>query len=106
MGKDRRTKISTFIAVIAYLNFVLTQFDISLIEGSPKLMFVYKLISAIVAGLAWANSHYFNQNFTEEGLIGTGMTRQMKLEQSEDYIGEKFYTEEEYEEEEGGEEDE
>lgn len=107
MGKDTRTKISTIVAIVAYLNFVLSQFDTSMFEGNPKLMVAYKIISALVAGVAWMNSHYYNQNFTEAGLRGTDYTRQIKREQSEDYIGERFYTDEEGNLEwEGGEEDE
>jgi hypothetical protein len=36
---------------------------------------------------------YFNNDYTEEARIGTGITRQLKAEQKEDYIGDYFFTE-------------
>ena len=35
---------------------------------------------------------YYNNDYTEEACIGTGITRQLKAENSEDYIGDKFFT--------------
>ena len=37
---------------------------------------------------------YYNQNYTEEACIGTGITRQLKAEKNSDYAGEYFYSEE------------
>lgn len=48
---------------------------------------------------------YYNNDYSEEACIGTGITRQMKAEKKDDYIGERFFDENE-EEIEAGEEDE
>ena len=50
---------------------------------------------------------YYNNDFTEEATIGTGLTRQLKAEKAKGYIGDYFYTEnEEVEADEEAEEDE
>ena len=41
---------------------------------------------------------YYNNDYTEEACIGTGVTRQMKAEKEEGYVGDFFYTDEEEEE--------
>ena len=52
----------------------------------------------VLSGLAVdAITTYFNNDFTEEGAIGTGITRQMKKEKEEGYIGEVFFDDEEEE---------
>lgn len=37
---------------------------------------------------------YYNNDYTEEACIGTGITRQLKAEKDEDYIGDYFFDEE------------
>lgn len=44
---------------------------------------------------------YYNNDYTEEACIGTGVTRQLKAEKQDGYIGDYFFTEQE-----GGDEDE
>lgn len=78
IGKNLRTKISTIIAIGAYLNLCLSHFDPSIIAGNEKAVKVYQILSFIFAFCAWANSHYFNQDFTVEGDAGTKLTRDMK----------------------------
>lgn len=85
---DLRTKISTIIAAIAYINGVFAMFymnvlqglDITILEGHPTAQKIYAIVSALGAGAAWLNSHYFNQNFTPEGIMGTEHTRSLKRE--------------------------
>lgn len=62
-------------------------------------------IKLIVALLAITYTGWKNHDFTEEACIGTGLTRQLKAEQDPDYIGEKFFTDEEEEEVEEDEQD-
>ena len=47
---------------------------------------------------------YYNNDYTEEAAIGTGVTRQLKAERDELYVGDYFYTEEDDDEEEDDEE--
>jgi len=77
---DLRTRISTIIAAIAYANVIFAQFDPAVLEGYPKLQMIYQVFSMVFAGAAWLNSHYFNQNFTPEGIMGTEHTRSLKRE--------------------------
>lgn len=83
---DLRTKISTVLAAIAYVNGVFAMFymtvlqniDVSILEGHPTIQKWYAIISAIGMGAIWLNSHYFNQNFTPEGVMGTALTHDLK----------------------------
>lgn len=50
-------------------------------------------IKLIVALLAITYTAWKNHDFTEEACIGTGVTRQLKAEQKDEYHGEKFYDE-------------
>ena len=83
LGIDLRTKISTIIAIGAYLNMLLATFDPSIIADNETAMRVYQILSAIFALCAWINSHYYNQNYTPEGMTGTLMTRSMKPKRNE-----------------------
>lgn len=49
-------------------------------------------IKLIVALLAITYTGWKNHDFTEEACIGTGITRQLKAEKRDDYIGDYFYT--------------
>lgn len=60
-------------------------------------------IKLIVALLAITYTGWKNHDFTEEACIGTGITRQLKAEKRDDYIGDYFYT---LDDEEVGDEDE
>ena len=63
-------------------------------------------IKLIVAILAIIYTGWKNHDFTEEACIGTGITRQLKAEKRDDYVGDYFYTEDDEEIEEVGEDDE
>ena len=59
---------------------------------------VYRIVSYIFTVAAAAIAFWYNNDFTEEACIGTGITRQLKAEKKENYFGDFFYTEEEEEE--------
>ena len=73
-----RTIISTIVSALAFGNLIISEIDIGILDGHPTAQAVYKVLSFIFAGAAWLNSHYFNQDFTEEGCEGTGHTRYLK----------------------------
>lgn len=98
---NKGTKIRTVLAVLTTINTVLAVTDIAQF-GNEKLNLAYKIVSVIVNALVVGINTYYNNDFTEEACIGTGVTRQLKAEQNEDYIGEYFFTEPT----EGGDEDE
>lgn len=71
--------------------------------GSHTVNVVYKVISTALTIIVGAIALYYNNDFTEEACIGTGVTRQLKAEKRDDYIGDYFYT---LDDEEVGDEDE
>jgi hypothetical protein len=91
IGMDAETRKQTIIAFITAVVDFLSAFHI--IEFTDEqVQAVYKLVLVVVTAFVWAYySHYKNNNFTEEGCIGTGVTRQLKREKEKDYAGEIFY---------------
>jgi MinD superfamily P-loop ATPase len=89
---NKGTKIRTLLAVLTTINTVLAVTDITQF-GSEKLNLAYKVASVIVNALVVGINTYFNQDYTEEACVGTAITRQLKAEKREDYIGEYFFTE-------------
>ena len=77
-GIDLRTKISTLIAIGAYLNMMLATFDPSIIADNPTAMRIYQIVSAVLAFCAWVNSHYYNQNYSPEAMVATIKLRDAK----------------------------
>ena len=52
-------------------------------------------IKLIVALLAITYTWWKNHDFTEEACVGTGITRQLKAEKKDGYIGDYFYSDDE-----------
>lgn len=77
IGKNLRTKISTLVAIGAYLNMLLATFDPSVIADNEVAVRVYQFLSAVLTLCAWINSHYYNQDFT---VISDSHTKQMREE--------------------------
>lgn len=92
LGMNSETRERTILAIIMAIVDFLSAFNI--IEFTDaQIQAIYKLVLVIVTAIVWAYcSHYKNNDYTEAGTIGTGITRQIKLEQDKDYIGERFYT--------------
>ena len=66
--------------------------------GNETANTVYRIVSYIFMVLAAAITFWYNNDFTEEACIGTGITRQLKAEKQDGYVGDFFYTDEEEEE--------
>lgn len=49
-------------------------------------------IKLVVALLAITYTGWKNHDFTEEACLGTGITRQLKAEKQDGYIGDYFYS--------------
>lgn len=79
LGQNLRTKISTIVAIGAYLNMVLATFDPSVIADNPTAIKVYQWASMLFALCAWINSHYYNQDFTPIMDAHTKLGRQEKI---------------------------
>lgn len=75
-----RTKLATIAAVVTFANMCVAGFNESVLDGYPTAQAWYKFISAGLAAMSWAFSHYYNQDFTEEGCLGTGYTQYLKAQ--------------------------
>lgn len=91
---NKGTKIRTILFAIACVNQAIVSVgDVDF--GSHAVNVAYKVISTTLTIIVGAIALYYNNDFSEEACIGTGLTRQLKAEQSEDYVGDYFYDEEE-----------
>lgn len=96
------TIIRTILVIATSLNTALMATDITGFS-SPTLDFIYKVASVVLNFIIVFCATYYNNDYSEEACIGTGITRQLKAEQKPDYVGERMYTELKEPEEEGGE---
>lgn len=99
------TKIRTVLVVATCLNTALMATDVAQFHNET-LNLIYRIISVILNFIIVACATYYNNDYSEEACIGTGVTRQMKAERDTEYIGDYFFDEEEDAIEEGEDEDE
>lgn len=92
------TKIRTILAVATCLNTALMATDIAQFHNA-SLDLAYRIISVILNFVIVACVTWFNNDYTPEACEGTGLTRQMKAEKKDGYIGEVFDDIEEMEDE-------
>jgi SPP1 family holin len=87
---NRGTKLRTFFFAVACINqSIVSVGDIDF--GNQTANLIYKVISTAFTIITGAIALYYNNDFTEEACIGTGITRQLKAEKSKDYIGDIFF---------------
>ena len=110
------TKIRTALRIAVSLNTAI--YAVSAAVGGLGfgwLTMAWAIFTVISDFVVSALTTYYNNDYTEEACIGTGITRQLKAEKKNNYAGEIFYSEESindeediikdiYEEEEGTEE--
>lgn len=84
------TKLRTVLAVATSLNTALIATDLTGFNN-PTLDTIYKVVSIILNFVIVALATYYNNDYTEEAAVGTGMTRQLKAEAGEDYEGDYFF---------------
>lgn len=83
------TRIRTVLAVLTTINTILAVTDVAQF-GNETVNFWYKVISVIVNAAVVGINTWFNNDYTKEACEGTGLTRQLKAQNKEDYIGEVF----------------
>lgn len=88
------TKIRTVLVMATCFNTALMATDIAQFHN-PSLDLIYRILSVVANFVIVFCATWFNNDYTEEACIGTGITRQLKAEQGEDYIGDYFFDEEE-----------
>ena len=89
------TKIRTALRIAVSLNTAI--YTVSAAVGALGfgwLTIVWAILTIISDFAVSALTTYFNQDYTEEACIGTGITRQLKAEKKGTYVGEIFYSEE------------
>ena len=84
------TIIRTILAIATCLNTALMATDIAQFNNA-KLDLAYRIVSVILNFIIVACVTWFNNDYTEEACIGTGITRQLKEEGREGYFGDYFY---------------
>ena len=84
------TKLRTVLAIATSLNTALMATDLTGFHN-PTVDIAYKVVSIILNFIIVACVTYYNNDYTEEACLGTGITRQKKAEKSADYIGERFF---------------
>ena len=89
---NKGTKIRTVVLLIAMINQAISEVG-EPDFGNETVNLVYHIISYLFTLAAAVIAFWYNNDFTEAACRGTAITRQIKAEQSEDYVGEYFYTE-------------
>lgn len=97
---NKGTKLRTVLGILTTINTILAVTDITQF-GNDKLTLAYKIISVIVNAIVVGINTYYNNDYSEEACIGTGLTRQLKVEKQPNYVGDFFFEDavQEYEEE-------
>ncbi len=85
---DRGTIIRTILAIAVSINTALAVTDLTGF-GNETINKIYQIASLIVNFIVVAINTYYNNNYTEEGLIGTQLTRQLKAERLISYEDER-----------------
>ena len=89
---NKGTKIRTILAIATTINTVLMAIDVTGFNNETVDL-VYKILSVVVNAVIIAINTYYNNDYTEEACIGTGITRQLKAEKTLAYDGEIFFEE-------------
>ena len=82
---NRGTRIRGIALILALVLTGLALFDIVIVFSVKIVIYIFLVLAAAVG-------YYWNEDFTEASCHGTGITRQIKEELKDDYIGERFYT--------------
>lgn len=96
---NKGTIIRTILVVATCFNTALMATDVAQF-GNETINLVYKILSVVANFVIVFCATYFNNDYSEEACVGTGVTRQLKAEKRDDYIGDYFFAEEELEDEE------
>ncbi len=89
---NRGTIIRTILAVALVINSGAIASGIADFQN-PTVDMIYKILSFCATAVILFVNTYYNNDYTEEACIGTGLTRQLKAEAKEDYNGEVFFEE-------------
>lgn len=91
------TVIRTILVIATCFNTALMATDVAQF-GNETLNLIYKILSVVANFVIVFCATYFNNDYSEEACIGTGVTRQLKAEKRDDYVGDYFFAEEDLDE--------
>lgn len=86
------TRIRTALAIAMAFYVALYKVDVTDF-GNDTVNLIYQILMKLATFVVIFLVTYYNQDYTEAGSIGTGITRQIKKELDESYIGDRFFTE-------------
>lgn len=86
---NKGTIIRTILGIAVSINTALAVTDVTSFDND-KLNLAYKIVSMVVNFIVVAINTYYNNDYTEEACVGTGMTRMLKAQKKEEFIGEDF----------------
>ena len=89
---NRGTIIRTVLAIAMVINSGAIATGVAEFEN-PTVDLIYKILSFCATAVILFVNTYYNNDYTEEACIGTGLTRQLKAERKEGYEGETFFEE-------------
>lgn len=95
MTKGTKIRTALRIAFSVYTAFCMWQVSISELSKqlhAPWLIAACAIIIVVSGLVVDALTTYYNNDYTEEACVGTGITRQLKQEKSADYVGDYFFT--------------
>ena len=87
---NKGTIIRTVLVIASCFNTALMATDVAQFHNATIDM-IYKILSVVANFIIVFCATYFNNDYSEEACIGTGITRQMKAEQKDGYQGEYFF---------------
>ena len=94
------TKIRTALRIAVSLNTAIYAVSAAVgALGFGWLTMAWAIFTVVSDFTVSALTTYYNNDYTEEACIGTGITRQLKAEKKGNYAGEAFYAEEPVEDE-------
>lgn len=96
---NKGTIIRTVLAIASVINSGVIASGIADFEN-PTVDLIYKVLSFCATAVILFVNTYYNNDYTEEACIGTALTRQLKAEGKDDYVGDYFFEEADDEDEE------
>lgn len=90
---NKGTILRTILAIATVINSGAIAAGIAEFEN-PTVNMIYKVLSFCATAVILFINTWYNNDFTEEACIGTGLTRQLKAEHKDGYVGERFFTDE------------
>lgn len=96
LGMDFQTRRRSVEAAVLYIFTALATFNIGPVLNDAQQDVIVKIVFLLVDGfILFYEAHYKNNDHTPIAAEHTGEMRQEKAEQDPNYVGERFYTEDE-----------